>query len=496
MNIYNTKFLDSILNFIEKYYYIFLIIILMIASLNMFYNLGKTPINSWDEARHGVNAYEMIKRNNYIVNTYGYENDYWNLKPPISYWAIVGGYKLVGFNSLGLRIFSAVASFITVLIVAIFTLHKHGRLASLISTFAITTSMPFVLEHCGRTGDADAIFVLFFTMSMVAMALIEENTNWLYAAGVSFAMAFLTKSWHAGNIVVIGIIYLILSKTLFKLKVRQIFMFILSCSFPILIWGFFRYKQDGLVFFETMINYDLLARSSTTLEGHVGSISFYIEALQRTYFYWLLVWVSIILVSTLFIKPNLINRRRINYVLAITLWIAVPFLLYTKAKTKIDWYILPIYPALAISIGAISSLLLRAKNRNFLFQSLLALMILLAIYKNEVSIIRSISNPLPSYAQVAMEEMKDLPEYRGKNIYTTFKTGSADNPNRWDQSCLLCAELYGDLIPVEGGINGFLKDNTDKPLLLIPKDKVKLLNMKVNSQKVVAESNIVYILTK
>jgi 4-amino-4-deoxy-L-arabinose transferase-like glycosyltransferase len=115
MSIFNTKYFDGVLDFIEKNYYIFLMAILLMSALNIFYNIGKAPINSWDEARHGVNAYEMIKRNNYIVNTYSYKNDYWNLKSPISYWAIIMGYKLMGFNPSGLRIVLSVSAYLTIL---------------------------------------------------------------------------------------------------------------------------------------------------------------------------------------------------------------------------------------------------------------------------------------------------------------------------------------------------------------------------------------------
>lgn len=496
MNLYNTKFIDKMLEIIENWYNIFLILLLVLATYNLFYNLGRVPIFGWDEARHGVNAYEMIKRNNYIVSTYGYENDYWNLKPPLSYWAIVLGYKIAGFNPLGLRIMSAFSAFITIIIVSLITLHKHGKLASLISTITLATTMPFVLEHCARTGDADAVFALFFTIALSAMLLINENIKWIYVTGIAFSFAFLAKSWHAVNIILILGLYLILSKLIHKFKVRQILIFVLSGISPIFIWAFFRYQQDGLIFFKTMINYDLLARTSKTLEGHIGSMSFYIEKLQNSYFYWLLVLVGGILTVSLIIKSDKLNKEWFNYILAVLLWIAIPFILYTKAKTKIAWYIIPIYPAMAISIGAISDLLLKCRYRNALFQLLLIGMIAISIYKNEISIKKSISNPGIDYAQAALEQIKSMPIYRGKHIYTLFKTGSADNPNRWEQSYLLSAELYGDLIPLEGGIEGFLKDNTEKPLFLADKDKITEAFKAANSIKVLIENEKVYILTK
>ncbi|MED1487887.1 ArnT family glycosyltransferase [Bacillus smithii] len=101
-------------------YFLLALILLSVACYNIFFNLGKFPIYSWDEARHGVNAYEMLRQGNFIVNTYRYKMDYWNLKPPLSYWAIMLGYKTAGFNALGLRLISGICAMLTIIIVGIF----------------------------------------------------------------------------------------------------------------------------------------------------------------------------------------------------------------------------------------------------------------------------------------------------------------------------------------------------------------------------------------
>lgn len=57
----------------------------------LFTNLGETGISDCDEARHGINAYEMMQSGDYVVTTYRGEPDYWNLKPPLTdYWHHAG----------------------------------------------------------------------------------------------------------------------------------------------------------------------------------------------------------------------------------------------------------------------------------------------------------------------------------------------------------------------------------------------------------------------
>lgn len=478
MNMFDINLVDRIINFIEKRYYFFLVIILSTAVFNIFYNLGITPINSWDEARHGVNAYEMIKKNNYIVNTYAYNNDYWNLKPPVSYWAIILGYRIAGFNALGLRLLSAIAGVLTILAVNIFVLYNQGRIASLISTAVLTTTAPFILEHCSRSGDADSIFILFFTISIICSMLSEKNILWLYGSGFNFAMAFLTKSWHAGSIAIIMVIYLTINGALFRMSKKVVILFILSILCPIIIWAILRYNQDGFVFFKTMIGYDLMARTSKTLEGHIGGKCYYFEHFQWSYFYWFLVFISTALaVITDVSRVTLANDDK-NYNLCIALWITVPFLLYTIAKTKIWWYIFPIYPALAISIGTASSILLKVKKTNIIMPILLSGMIILAITKNQLLIIDKIYNIKSDSIQVLFKNLEKHPEYKGKKIYI----------EHFEQSYWLCSELYGDLVPVSGGMEGFLKDNSNDTMLFITKDRKIDLGNNIRNLKAVIEN--------
>ena len=71
-----------------------------------FFNLGEEPIHLFDEARHGISAYEMLQTGEYVVTTYRYEPDYWNLKPPLSEYFIALGYRIFGYNTFGFRFFS------------------------------------------------------------------------------------------------------------------------------------------------------------------------------------------------------------------------------------------------------------------------------------------------------------------------------------------------------------------------------------------------------
>lgn len=477
----------------EKSYYILLAVILSAALFNIFYNLGNTPINSWDEARHGISTYEMLKNRNLIVNTYAYENDYWNLKPPLSFWAISLGYAIAGFNPLGLRFFSGIAAFLTIVIVTVFTKHTFGKFASIISAAVLATTPQYILSHSARSGDADSLHVLFFTVAMVSAALTNKNIKWLYVSGLSFALSFLTKSWHSLSIFAIAGLYLVISKTVYKIKAGDWIIFGLMSVFPILTWGILRFSNDGTVFFRKMISFDLLARSSNSLEGHTGGPSYYLQTLQYDYFIWLLILAASFMLFLFTARPEY-DRNTLNTALLLSLWISMLLLLYSAAKTKITWYILPIFPALAISIGALCSSIIKNTKRRVLLHLIIVSILAFSLYKNEKIIGTQIISTRPESTQVTLEKLKDLKGYSGAKIYT--ECGDSSYPTCWRQCDLLAAELYGDLRPQDGGLNSYLKDNSSNALLILPKSNKPVGITKIEDYNIVVEDSTNYIITK
>ncbi|HBN09413.1 MAG TPA: hypothetical protein DD435_12445 [Cyanobacteria bacterium UBA8530] len=305
---------------------------------------------------------------------------------------------------------------------------------------------------------------MFFAIAMLAIARIEEDNRWLYLVGLGFALAFLSKSWHAGPILVVLGSYLILSGQWSKLHLREVLLFAFCSGFPVLFWAVLRFGRDGFTFFDLMIRTDLLKRTSQPLEGHVGNFWYYFEVLKGNYLYWA-IFLALALLLQRFFKPEGMPPKA---GLAIILWIVVPFLLFSVARTKLAWYILPIYPALAIWMGCTFSRMIRGNARHLAFQSLLFLGILGCLAKNEGSILIRIRQVPPAGHQLALQQIASMPQYRGAKIFTMC--GTYGGAGHWDQAHLLCAELYGDLKAKNGGLGTFLQDKNS--LLLVPKSEM------------------------
>lgn len=460
-------------------YLVLFIIFLSLFLYNVFYRLSNFPIYSWDEARHGISAYEMLKSRNFIVNTYGYESDYWNLKPPLSFWAIIIGYKMAGFNALGLRLISGICAGLTLLLVTLFVYKIHGKFASLVTLLTLSTCTQFLINHSARTGDADSLFLFLFTLSILSLFLSEHNDRWLYVSGLAFSLSFLTKSWHAGNIVIIMALYLLVSGKYKRLSPKKTLILGLCMFGPIIVWGVIRFHYDGFVFFRTMIEYDLLKRSSDTIEGHVGGFFYYAEILKRFFSLWLLFLFSLFLVI-LFKRDFSFKNFRLEkqaYFIGLCIWILIPIIVFTFSKTKIRWYILPVYPPLSIMIGILAKKVWI--NGNLMLRSLLLISMLGISFFYEGQIQLYLNEPRKSLQQNLLEKTRGMEGIKGYSLYLYHPTDSI----KWSQSTLLTAELVNDFKTESGDFQAFL--HNEKAILMAKKDLVTDQFIQANQLKIV-----------
>ena len=456
--------IKKVIFYTEEHYNLFFLLIFAVALFNIFCKITTLNIN-FDEARHGINAYEMLKNKNFIVNTYAYKNDYWNLKPPMSFWMVILGYKLFGFNMLGLRFFSCLCAVFTILLVGLFTKRKYGKFASLISLSIISTSTQFIFFHSARTGEADALYVLLFTLSVISVMMLHRGNKYLYLSVFFAALAFLTKSWHAFAALGVVGMYLIFSKKIILLKLKEWLLLVLSFIVPILLWVILRIQKDGFKFFSEMINYDLINRSAKSLEGHVGGPLYYFMFL----FVYSGLWVVLLIMCLTIYFRNRRSKERIvldNCSLALLLWFLVPILLYSCAKTKIDWYILPINPPLAIICGAVFSKFLKELDVKHAAKKVLAIGIVASILIYEGFLCIEIALAKNDSIEFALKQMGQSRKYSEYRIYTA--SGYYCVEGTWQQPHLLSAELWCDFKTINGGMDKFLEDTSPKTLLFVP----------------------------
>ena len=133
--------------------------VILLVYLNLFQGIGTNSIRNWDEARHGVNALEMIRSGNYLVHTYEGETDYWNLKPPLSFVTMIAGFKIFGANVLGLRFFSALCSLLSCITLVALCRKLRGADYGLCALLTLLTCDWYFSHHNAITGDPEAMYI-------------------------------------------------------------------------------------------------------------------------------------------------------------------------------------------------------------------------------------------------------------------------------------------------------------------------------------------------
>lgn len=463
---------SRLFRFIDQYYWIWFSFLTALTAFLCFRCLGIGVIDSWDEARHGISAYEMMQSGNYLINTFAGTADYWNVKPPLSFLTVAAGFSLFGYTAVGLRFFSALSYLLTSVLTGLFA-RRYGHAASLFTmAFLAANYFPFK-AHLVRAGDADSLYLLLFTLAMLAMLNIRKNPYWICVCGLCFSFAFLTKSFHAGMIAAAGGLFLLLTGELKRLKPHIWAGFLLSAAVPALLWAVLRYQYDGMTFFRCMYEADIAGRTAAGgLEGHGFPFTFYLTSIFWN-FDLIYGFLSLIILSGilyLLIRP--LRKKDTPLPAAdqtgILLWLFVPLCGFSLVATKLMWYVYPcIVPLCLLAAIFLDSFLRTEKVPAWL----LSLCFVTAaagtsvfIWNNYEDNVRGAhSNALQTFV---MEQFDRNDRLAGSVIYLdAYDPFLYENTDSWQQNMRLLALMEGDLDCRDGGAKAFLED--EKSCLLI-----------------------------
>ena len=467
------SFYDRILKIINKYYWIFFILASAAVAFLCFRCLHIAQIDSWDEARHGISAYEMMQSGNYLVNTFQGQADYWNVKPPLSFLTIAAGFAIFGYNAVGLRFFSALEYLTASVCTGLFA-RRYSRLASLlVMVFCAANYFPFK-AHLVRAGDADSLYLLLFTLAMLSMLKIRDQQRWLYFCGLCFSLAFLTKSFHSLMIAAIGGLFLLFTGEIKKMRLKTWIGFLASALLPAMIWAVLRYQYDGMTFFQNMFEADIIGRTAAGgTEGHGAPFLYYVTSIFWNFDY-IYGWLSLIVllgIAYLFFRP----LRKEGHPLplsdqtGILLWLFIPLLGFSLVSTKLMWYVYPCTIPLFLLAAVFLAEFLQAPHIPAWLLTVFSLVLLAGsayfVWGNYLDNVRGAhSNALQTFI---IEQFSRDGLRTGATVYLdAYDPFLYANTTEWEQNNLLLALMEGDLECLNGGAKAFLSDEEDCFLIL------------------------------
>ncbi len=317
--------------------------ILLSASLIIFWNLGQGTLDDWDEAIYAQISKEIINTGNWLTLHWG--DTPWFHKPPLFMWSTAIAYKIFGIHEWSARLVSALSGIGVVLCTYLMGKTAYSTTVGFYSAIIILFSQQFI--RFSRFGTTDITLCLFTTLILLSLIKIQKNDRrfWLLL-WLSYGLAFMTKG--IASLPILGVVTFaaVYSKKIRStLKCKQFWMGVIIFSVISIPWHFIMIAQYGREFIDTYLGYHVAVRAMSAIEGHQKPIAFYLSVLQNGFF----PWFYLIPLATIFKASELLRGRR--EAIYPFLFTALTFSLYTIAQTKLPWYILPIYPCLALLVG-------------------------------------------------------------------------------------------------------------------------------------------------
>lgn len=312
----------------------------------LFMHLDTLPLRMWDEARQAISAYEMLRNGDWLVAHFYGQPDMWSTKPPLLIWLQAAFFGILGPGELALRLPSAIAAFLTGwLLLRVTTRQLNAPWLGLIAALMMYTSDGYIHMHVARSGDYDALLVLF--MSASAWALFRWSARggprdllWFF---VLLTLGVLTKSVQA-LLFVPGLgLFLFARKRLLALFKERAFYIGLGV-FVLCVGGFYLLRESANPgYLRAVWENELGGRYGGSLEGHEEPWNFYITMLIDHHFsaWWMLVPVGIL--------AGLAHRdeRMRHWTLLLVCIGAVYLSVISTAGTKLEWYSAPLFPVIA-----------------------------------------------------------------------------------------------------------------------------------------------------
>lgn len=333
-------------------------LVLALAAINLFFRLDREVVTEWDEALYAISAAETARNGTWIGTTFDGVLDYYNTKPPLNVWLIAASFKAFGIGLFSLRLASATAAWLTVLVLLVWGRRAFGAATALLAGLVLSATYGFIYVHSGRSANTDAIFTLLVLLTVVTLWT-ARNRPWRLAwLGPILAGAFLLRGMAVlMPLILIGSALAIGGRRTEQRRWLPLAAAALLAAIPIGAWAYARWRLDGFEFIGRMFHYDFVARAATPLEGHTGSLLYYPNNLQKDHY----LWLAAVAVA-LFLFPlsrerfrRMVGELRGNhYEQAIAgAWLGVTVLIPTMMQTKVAWYLNPFYPLFALIVGRV-----------------------------------------------------------------------------------------------------------------------------------------------
>ncbi|MBV4474684.1 ArnT family glycosyltransferase [Pseudomonas botevensis] len=319
----------------------------LLAALLFFFALGNHQLQGSTEARVAGIAMEMHLDNDWVTpRLFG---EPFLEKPPLSLWLDAGAMRLFGVSPWAVRLASAVAGLLSVMLLY-GMLRRFERPKAVAWTAGILlATMASYWSNVRGVGE-DALLALGVSMALLAFFQSQRastpGSSLLFIAGIAIA----TLSKGVLGLAMPGVVifaYLLADNLLDRrLKIsawlRPGWLTVVGLI-PLLIWLAVLYQRGGMPAVSEVLLTNSVGRFSGSFveAGHYEPFYYYLAKLPQAF----LPWNILVYLGLWHFRKELRANR---YLLFFSLWIVAQFVMLTLASSKRTVYLMSMTPAAAV----------------------------------------------------------------------------------------------------------------------------------------------------
>lgn len=339
-----------------------LALLTLMFGLLYFFQLGDTPLLNPDESRYGEIPREMIATGDYVLPRLN--GVFYFEKPPLMYWLVAGSMRAFGSSELAIRAVPALFALGGVLLAYAAGRRLYDRRTGLGAALVLGTSLLFFAFARILLLDM-AVSVLMSATLFCFILGVRETPGWrrrwfFYGLYASAALATLTKGL-IGFLVTGAVMFFWLLLFNQWRRLRPFYLpsgalLFLAIAAP---WHFLAAQRND-AWAQFYFVHEHWERFTTTAHGRYEPWWFFIPVLLAGLFPWMgFLWSAV--------RDALAGgwaRRKENAdAWFLVTWAAFVFLFFSKSQSKLIPYILPVFPPLAVLIGAWLTKVIAADDR-------------------------------------------------------------------------------------------------------------------------------------
>ncbi len=349
--------------------------LILVAGLLYLWRLGMLPLRDWDEGTIASVARAMMTRDDWMYPTI-YGGPYLN-KPPLVEWLMATGYLAGGISEWTSRFLPAMVSALAVpLLYWVGREVFRARRPALLSAGVFLTLLP-VVRH-GRLAMRDGVAVTLFLLLLLCGLKARKQTVYALGVGICLGLIALTKGIL---VILLGAIALMFfgvravfgeettsdpgslnspnlrdlesgssrywgdeeTSSWNLLRNPYLWLGLVLGSLPVVLWYGAQLLRYGDVYWQGHFVAQSFERVTSAIEEHQQPFWYYFLELLKYSWPWLMFWPG-----GMFLAWRQCDRTWGQLVLVGT---AIYLGAISLMGTKLPWYIMPLYPFVALAIG-------------------------------------------------------------------------------------------------------------------------------------------------